>query len=194
MPRFRYVGNRILTWLTRIASGYWTIGDPQNGYTAISLHALKTAGIEEMYEYYGYCNDILVRLNVADMRVVDVPSPTIYGDEESHIEYGEYIPRVSTMLAGNFFRRLRAKYLDGYPHPIALLYASAALLALAGVGAGVATGDLTTLAGGFLLSVLVFVAAMAWDRTRERPLDGRVSPDADADPGTTPQPEPIPTD
>ena len=37
MPRFRLVGNRILTLLTKIASGYWRVGDPQMGYTAISL-------------------------------------------------------------------------------------------------------------------------------------------------------------
>ncbi|MFW6321261.1 MAG: glycosyltransferase family 2 protein, partial [Halohasta sp.] len=36
MPRFRLVGNRILTLLTKIASGYWRVGDPQMGYTAIS--------------------------------------------------------------------------------------------------------------------------------------------------------------
>ncbi|MFC6755532.1 glycosyltransferase family 2 protein [Halomicroarcula sp. GCM10025894] len=98
MPRFRYVGNRILTWLTRIASGYWTIGDPQNGYTAISLHALETAGIEEMYEYYGYCNDLLVRCNVAGLRVMDIPRPANYGEEESHIDYRSYVPKVSVML------------------------------------------------------------------------------------------------
>jgi len=37
MPRFRLIGNAVLTVLTRIASGYWRMMDPQNGYTAISL-------------------------------------------------------------------------------------------------------------------------------------------------------------
>jgi len=126
MPSFRYVGNRILTWLTRIASGYWTIGDPQNGYTAISLSALETAGIEEMYEYYGYCNDLLVRCNVAGLRVMDIPRPANYGDEESHIDYRSYIPRVSVMLFRGFCRRLWRKHVRDDPHPMVACYAAAA--------------------------------------------------------------------
>lgn len=34
MSKWRLFGNRILALLTKIASGYWRIGDPQNGYTA----------------------------------------------------------------------------------------------------------------------------------------------------------------
>jgi len=106
MPKFRQVGNRMLTVLTKIASGYWQIGDPQMGYTAISLKALQEADIEGMYEFYGYCNDLLVRLNVSGQTVADVPSPLNYGDEQSHINYLTYIPRVSLMLLRTFLWRL----------------------------------------------------------------------------------------
>jgi glycosyltransferase involved in cell wall biosynthesis len=109
MPRFRYVGNRILTYLTKIASGYWGIGDPQMGYTAISREAIGAADVEDMYEFYGYCNDLIVRLSANDRRIVDVPVELIYGEEESHIEYSEYIPRVSTMLLRMFIWRLATK-------------------------------------------------------------------------------------
>ena len=60
MPRFRLFGNRILTWLTRIESGYWHISDSQNGYTAITQKALKTIDLN-FYKYYGYLNDILAK-------------------------------------------------------------------------------------------------------------------------------------
>jgi len=66
----------------------------QNGYTVISLEALEQVEIEEMYEFYGYCNDLLVKLNVAGMRVVDVPRQAVYDDEESHIDYRTYIRKV----------------------------------------------------------------------------------------------------
>jgi glycosyltransferase involved in cell wall biosynthesis len=110
MPTFRQTGNIILTGLTRIASGYWELSDPQNGYTAISLAALEAVDISSMYEYYGYCNDLLVKLNVAGMRVVDVPMQANYGDEESSINYFDYIPKVSLMLLRNFFWRLATRY------------------------------------------------------------------------------------
>jgi glycosyltransferase involved in cell wall biosynthesis len=109
MPRFRYVGNRILTYLTKIASGYWHIGDPQMGYTAISREAIEATDVENMYEFYGYCNDLIVRLSANDRRIVDVPVDLIYGEEESHIEYSEYIPRVSGMLLRMFIWRLITK-------------------------------------------------------------------------------------
>ncbi len=125
MPRFRLLGNVLLSYLTKIASGYWETMDSQNGYTVISLSALETTDIEGMYEYYGYCNDLLVRLNAADITVVDVSRSSEYAYTEgwkSHIEYKEYIPRVSAMLFRSFCWRLRRKYLlTGYS-PVAPLY------------------------------------------------------------------------
>ncbi len=109
MPRFRYIGNLILTGLTRIASGYWSVGDSQMGYTAISQDALEAVDIDAMFEFYGYCNDLLVRLSVADKRVVDVPVKATYGDEESDIEYSSYIPKVSLMLLRMFLWRMVTK-------------------------------------------------------------------------------------
>lgn len=125
MPRFRFVGNVMLSYLTKIASGYWETMDSQNGYTAISLTALEETDIDGMYEYYGYCNDLLVRLNAADMRVADVPrsSTFAYSDDwKSHIDYREYVPRVSVMLLRSFLWRLRRKYLITGFNPVALRY------------------------------------------------------------------------
>ena len=122
MSRFRFVGNSILTFLTKIASGYWKTMDPQNGYTAITHHALTNVGIENMYEYYGYCNDLLVKLNAKGLRVADVAMPAIYGDEASSISYPTYIRRVSGMLLQNYLWRLKVKYLVLDFHPLALFY------------------------------------------------------------------------
>jgi len=121
MPRFRLIGNAVLTVLTRIASGYWRMMDPQNGYTAISPNALKAADIESMYEYYGYCNDLLVKLNAKGLCVADVAMPAKYGDEESTIEYRTYITKVSMMLFRNFLWRLKVQYVLPRVHPVALL-------------------------------------------------------------------------
>ena len=187
MPTHRFVGNAILGALTKVASGYWTSGDPQSGYTAISLHALETADIDSMYEFYGYCNDLLVKLNVAGLRVVDVPRPITYGDEESHIRYRTYVPRVSLMLLRNFLWRLRTNYLLYDFHPLVGAYAAGALASVAAVGAGVwalpGVGTATTpLARGAvafafgLVAMLAFTWAMAMDRDANEGLDDAVSP------------------
>lgn len=122
MPNWRFFGNAILTFLTKIASGYWKMMDPQNGYTAISKKALNNVRIDNMFEYFGYCNDLLVKLNAKGMRVADVAIPAVYEDEESHISYPTYIRRVSGMLLRNFFWRLKVKYLVLDFHPLALFY------------------------------------------------------------------------
>ncbi|MFC7071760.1 glycosyltransferase family 2 protein [Halovenus rubra] len=122
MPKLRFIGNAILTFLTKISSGYWKTMDPQNGYTAISKYALENVGIDAMYEYYGYCNDLLVKLNAKGMSVADVAMPAEYGEEVSSIKYRTYIRKVSGMLLRNFFWRLKVKYLVLDFHPLALFY------------------------------------------------------------------------
>lgn len=112
MPRFRLVGNYMLSVLTKIASGYWSIGDPQNGFTAISYRALNTIRFEDAYEDYGFANDLLTRLNRHDLRVADVAMPAIYGDEESSIQYHTFIPTLSALLLKLFLWRLTVKYLS----------------------------------------------------------------------------------
>ncbi|WP_436347804.1 glycosyltransferase family 2 protein [Natronorubrum sp. FCH18a] len=166
MPRFRFVGNAILTFLTKIASGYWKTMDPQNGYTAISNDALEAIDLENLYEYYGYCNDLLVKLNVQDVRVADVAMPAVYGDEESSIQYSSYIPKVSTMLLQNFLWRLKTKYLVLDFHPLALFYLVGAGLAGAGVlTAGVALITALSSLGALVqgsTTVVLFVAGVAF--------------------------------
>ncbi len=154
MPAFRFFGNAILTFLTKIASGYWKTMDPQNGYTAISHYALDNVGIEAMYEYYGYCNDLLVKLNAKGMRVADVAMPAVYGEEESSINYTTYIRKVSVMLLQNFLWRLKTKYLVLDFHPLALFY-------LFGTGTGVlgVLGGLWSLYAKFVLGDPLFVRA-----------------------------------
>ena len=64
IPKTRYLGNAILSFLTKIASGYWHVADSQSGYAAITLKALKTLDLDSIYKRYGMPNDLLVKLNV----------------------------------------------------------------------------------------------------------------------------------
>ncbi|THE64543.1 glycosyltransferase family 2 protein [Salinadaptatus halalkaliphilus] len=139
MSTWRFVGNTILSVLTKIASGYWKTTDPQNGYTAISGDALEAVDIEGLYEDYGYCNHLLVKLNVQEMRVADVAIPAIYGTEQSGIMYPKYIRKVSLMLLSSFLWRLQARYLVRDFHPLALLYYAGAATAGSGILSGLRT-------------------------------------------------------
>lgn len=111
MPKFRYLGNWVLEWLTKIASGYYHVKDPQHGYAAISKETLQKIDLDGLYPYYGYCNDILVKLSVISARIVEVPMPSRYQGEKSKIKYSRYIPKVSLLLARSFLWRMKMKYL-----------------------------------------------------------------------------------
>jgi len=179
MPRFRLVGNRILTLLTKIASGYWRVGDPQMGYTAISLAALEDADIEGMYEFYGYCNDLLVRLNVADQTVADVPSPLNYGDEHSDISYLTYIPRVSVMLLRTFLWRLWSGRRTARGVATLVLYVGGAAGTIGGLVAGRGDNgdDSDGSAASALGGVFVLLVAMVVDGLFNWPQNSRIEPD-----------------
>ena len=81
MPRLRLLGNVVLSLLSRAASGYWQIFDSQCGYTAVTQRALRAIDLDRLYPRYGYPNDLLTRLSVAGLRVVDVPVRPIYGPD-----------------------------------------------------------------------------------------------------------------
>ncbi|MDD3856795.1 MAG: glycosyltransferase family 2 protein, partial [Methanoculleus sp.] len=137
MSRWRSLGNSLLTFLTKVASGYWQMMDPQNGYTAVSTKALSELPLESVYQGYGYCNHLLVWLNICGMRVQDVTIPARYGREKSGIHYSTYIPRVSRLLLGNFLFRLKTKYILMGFHPLAFFYLAGAVLAPLGLFGGV---------------------------------------------------------
>lgn len=82
MSKWRSFGNLLLSFITKIGSGYWQVMDPQNGYTAISRQALEVIDLDSVYPYYGYCNDLLIKLNAFGMRVMDVVMPARYGREK----------------------------------------------------------------------------------------------------------------
>ncbi len=110
MPAFRAFGNFLLTNLTRVASGYWNISDPQNGYTAISVEILKKLNIDKIEKGFAFENDMLVKLNMIGARVVDVQHPAVYRGQRSKIRYFEFIFHTSWILFKDYFWRLWVKY------------------------------------------------------------------------------------
>ena len=109
MPIWRRFGNWLLKWLTRVSSGNYKITDPQNGYSAASIEALKRIDLESLYQNYGYCNHLLAKFTVAGVKVVEVSMPARYQGEKSKIRYSRYIPRVSWLLVSIFSWRMKVK-------------------------------------------------------------------------------------
>ena len=133
MPNLRIMGNILLTFLTKLSSGYWNIFDPQNGYTAIRVSVLEKLDLGDISKGYEFENDMLVHLNIGNFRVKDVSIPARYGTEKSDIKVHIFIPRTSIILTKRFFRRIKEKYILRNFHPIGLLLASGLILFLWGI-------------------------------------------------------------
>jgi glycosyltransferase involved in cell wall biosynthesis len=138
IPRSRYLGNAVLSLLTKIASGYWHVADSQSGYTAIGRDTLARLDLRRIYNRYGFPNDMLVHLNVWNARVRDFPSRPVYGvGERSGIKLRKVVPRISWLLLKGFLWRLREKYVIRDFHPLVFFYTLGILMTLAGFVLGV---------------------------------------------------------
>ena len=147
IPRSRYLGNAVLSLLTKIASGYWHVADSQAGYTALSLGALRRLDLERLYRRYGFPNDMLVHLNVQNARVRDVPSRPIYGvGERSGIRIWHVAPRIAWLLFKGFWWRMKEKYVIRDFHPLVFFYALGTLMTVV----------------GFVLGLIVTISRVGW--------------------------------
>jgi glycosyltransferase involved in cell wall biosynthesis len=137
MPRHRVFGNVVLTFLTKAASGYWNLVDPQNGYTACATEALRRLPLDKIHRRYDFENDLLIWLNIADVRARDVNIPALYGAESSTMNLTRVAPRILATLIGGGWRRLWRKYILWSFSPIALLALVGMALTVFGVAVGV---------------------------------------------------------
>ena len=161
IPRYRYLGNAVLSLLTKIASGYWHVADSQSGYTAVSLRYLELLDLDRIYKRYGFPNDMLVHLNVWDARVRDIPSRPIYGvGEQSGIRLRKVVPTISWLLVKGFFWRLRTKYVIRDFHPLVFFYIFGFLMSVLGLGLGIAELVLRILGNQITAATVVLVALL----------------------------------
>lgn len=183
IPRGRFLGNAMLSFLTKIASGYYQVADSQTGYTAISAPTLRRLDLDAMYPRYGYPNDMLVRLNVLRARVVDVASVPVYDvGEVSGLKIRRVLFTMSWLLLKRFVWRLWKLYVVRDFHPLVMFYVLGVMLLGAGVAASVALGLLSigsgtvsgssAVAASILLQsgLLLTLFGMLFDFEHNRPL------------------------
>ena len=131
IPKVRYFGNAFLSLLTKIASGYWHVADFQSGYTVINKKALHLIDWDHMYKRFGQPNDLLVRLNVYNCRVADIPIEPVYNvGERSKINIFKVIFTISWLLLTMFLWRMKEKYIIRDFHPLIFFYTLGALFKL----------------------------------------------------------------
>ena len=86
MPPVRIFGNAVLSVMSKFSTGYWSLFDPTNGYTAVHASVVSRLPFDKISKRYFFETDMLFRLNTLGAVVLDVPMDAHYGDEVSGLK------------------------------------------------------------------------------------------------------------
>jgi len=163
MPTIRLAGSFGLTFLTKLASGYWHVFDPVNGYIAIDSAMLRRLPLDRIARRYFFESDMLIHLNVFRARVKDVPVPARYEDEGSSMRVGQVLVTFPLYLMKGFWYRIYQRHVLREFSPVAVFWILGSLLLAWGTGFGaftwiksVSSGHVAT-TGTVMLSILPFI-------------------------------------
>ena len=118
MPRLRFIGNHVLSLLTRITSGYRRVRDSQCGYTAASAEILSRVDLDRLYQRYGFPNDMLAHLHTLGARLAQVAVRPVYGSERSGISLFTACVSVPWVLLRSFWHRRQRERRTPLPAPV----------------------------------------------------------------------------
>ncbi|MEY4991066.1 MAG: hypothetical protein RIS08_1292 [Actinomycetota bacterium] len=176
MPRIRILGNAVLSLWSKMSSGYWSITDPTNGYTAIHRAALERIDLDKLSERYFFESDMLFRLNLAAAVVEDVPLPARYGDEKSNLKISKVLFEFPLKHLRNQLKRIFYRYylrefsIASFELPIGLglsLFGSwfgiSSFIAASEAGRPATAGQATIASLSIILGVQLLLSFLSYD-------------------------------
>jgi glycosyltransferase involved in cell wall biosynthesis len=190
MPHLRLFGNAVLSFVAKLATGYWHLMDPTNGYTAIHRTALAALPLHRIDRRYFFESDMLFRLYTIRAVAIDVPMRARYGTETSSLSLRRAALSFPAKYANRFAKRFFYAYVlrDFNAGSAASILGALLVLAgstfgaakwIAGHASGVATttGSVMLAAIPLLLGGHLLISAFNFDigNAPTRPLQ---SPDA----------------
>ena len=84
MPLYKFVGNRILTWVQNRMLGT-RLSEFHTGYRVYAVRALERIPFDLNTNVFHFDTEIIIQLVLARLRIRELPIPTFYGDEISHV-------------------------------------------------------------------------------------------------------------
>lgn len=110
MPVIRICGNAMLSFFSKLSTGYWDIFDPTNGYTAIRAEVATKLPLAKISQRYFFESDLLFRLNTLRAVVVDIPMDARYADETSNLHIAPIVGEFLVKHVRNFGKRIFYNY------------------------------------------------------------------------------------
>ena len=106
MPLLRWIGNAVLSGLTRAACGIRDSVDSQCGYSVIRRVALAQLDLASLYNRYGFHNEMLFLCRRSGLTIDSVPVNTVYRNEVSHINPFVAVPTILLLIARGYVNRI----------------------------------------------------------------------------------------
>lgn len=138
MPKVRLFGNAMLSLVSKVASGYWDVMDPTNGYTAIHRKALSLLPLDKLDERYFFESDMLFRLSTVRAVVRDVPMAARYEGEPSSLRIGRVAVSFPLKYLRSAAKRVFYSYFLRDFNAASLQFLLALVLGVAGLSFGIA--------------------------------------------------------
>ncbi len=176
MPRFRIFGNAVLSIWSKVSSGYWSVTDPTNGFTAIHKKALESINLDKVSKTYFFESDMLFRLSIANCVVLDVPMISVYGEEKSNLKIKKVLFEFPWRHSVNFLKRIFYRYylrewsVGSFELPIGLVllifgawFGLSSYLAASAAGLATSAGRVTGSAVALILGVQLLLSFLSYD-------------------------------
>jgi len=106
----RLFGNAVLSFMSKVSTGYWDLFDPTNGYTAIHADVARHIPLAQISKRYFFETDLLFRLNTLRAEVVDIPMDAHYGNEVSNLKIRRIVGEFLRKHVRNFCKRIFYNY------------------------------------------------------------------------------------
>ena len=106
MPPVRIAGNLGLSFLTKLASGYWNVFDPTNGYVAARREVIEEIDLARLGPRHFFETSLLCQVYLVGAVVRDVSIPARYGTERSSLSMSRTLVEFPVLLLRAAFRRI----------------------------------------------------------------------------------------
>ena len=176
MPKVRIFGNAVLSLWAKFSTGYWSMTDPTNGFTAIHRRALEAMNLDKIRKSYFFESDILFRLNIANCVVADVPMAAVYGSEKSNMSILKVMFEFPWRHTVNLWKRIFYRYylrewnvgsfelpLGGFLLVFGAWFGLSSFLNASAAGVATTAGQVTGSAVALILGVQLLLSFLSYD-------------------------------
>lgn len=113
MPDIKYVGNKVLSFCEN-----WVLkknlSEYHSGYRAYNCHALAQVPFNKCTDEFHFDTEIIIQFIIKNLRIKEIPIPTFYGDEVSHVKIFNYGFHVLGALFEYWLNKLGLKKSEKY--------------------------------------------------------------------------------